>query len=149
MALLFRIQGRITYELSVFWISFLIFYLSSNNFCEIVQYRKGGTGPPNPPSRWVVEWFQIFYYTHCITPKRVTSLRGPSPCHCAHATQLLLKKCRSGGETLATLLCPIWPTRDLNLRPPAPETKGLPLDQLAGALVIWLREYCNYSLETH
>ena len=49
---------------------------------------------------------QIFHYTRCTTPKRVTSLRGPSPRHCARATQLLSKKCRSGGEPLATL-CPI------------------------------------------
>ena len=25
---------------------------------------------------------QIFHYTHCVTPKRVTSLRGLSPRHC-------------------------------------------------------------------
>ena len=82
---------------------------------------------------WLV-WFltnanQIFHYTRCNTPKRVTSLWGPSPRHCARATQLLSKKCRSGGEPLATL-CPIWPARDLNLGPPAPETNALPLDQL-------------------
>ena len=74
---------------------------------------------------------QIFHYTRCNTPKRVTSWRGPSPRHCAQATQLLSKKCRSGGEPLATL-CPIWPAQDLNLRPPSPETNALPLDQLAG-----------------
>ena len=34
---------------------------------------------------------QIFYYTPCITPTLVTSLRGPSPRHCAHATQLFSK----------------------------------------------------------
>ena len=33
--------------------------------------------------------------------------------------QLHLKQCGGGGEPLATL-CPIWPTRGLNLRPPAP-----------------------------
>ena len=49
---------------------------------------------------------QIFRYTRCSTPNRVTSLRGPSPRHCAWATQLLSKKCCSGGEPLATL-CPI------------------------------------------
>ena len=49
---------------------------------------------------------QIFHYTRWITPKRETSWRGPSPRHCARATQLLSKKCRSGGEPLATL-CPI------------------------------------------
>ena len=42
---------------------------------------------------------QIFHYTGCITPKRVTSLRDPSPRHCARATQLLSKKCRNGGNT--------------------------------------------------
>ena len=48
---------------------------------------------------------QIFHHTRCITPKRVTSWRGPFPRHCASATQLL-SKCRSGGEPLAKL-CPI------------------------------------------
>ena len=71
----------------------------------------------------------LFHYTRCNTPKRVTSWRGPSPRHCARATQLLSKKCRSGGEPLATL-CPILPARDLNLRPHDPETNALPLDQL-------------------
>ena len=84
---------------------------------------------------------QIFHYTRWITPKRVTSWRGPSPRHCARATQLLSKKCRSGGEPLATL-CPIWPARDLNLRPPAPETNALPLDQLAGRFAcFWPKGY--------
>ena len=46
---------------------------------------------------------QIFHYTRCNTPKRVTSWRGPSPRHCARATQLLSKKWRRGGEPLATL----------------------------------------------
>ena len=72
----------------------------------------------------------------------MTRWRGPSPCHCSRATQLLSKKCGSVGQLLATLcgsvgqllatLCSISPTRDLNLRPPAPETNALPLDQLAG-----------------
>ena len=44
------------------------------------------------------------------------------------ATQVLLKKCCSVGEPLATL-CPIWPARDLSLRPPTPQTKALPFDQ--------------------
>ena len=81
---------------------------------------------------------QIFHYTRCNTPKRVTSWRGPSPRHCTRATQLLLKKCRSGGEPLATL-CPIWPAQDLNLRSPAPETNTLPLDHLAGnnSILVW------------
>ena len=76
-------------------------------------------------------------FTCGITPKLVTSLRGPSPRHCARATQLLSKKCRSRGESLATL-CPILPARDLSLRPPAPEANALPLDQLAGTMVFSL-----------
>ena len=28
------------------------------------------------------KWNQIFYYTRCFTPKRVTSWRGPYPRHC-------------------------------------------------------------------
>ena len=43
------------------------------------------------------------HYTHCITPKRVTRLRGSLPRHCTRATQLLLNKSRNGGEPLATL----------------------------------------------
>ena len=87
---------------------------------------------------------QIFHYTRCNTPKRVTSWWGPSPRHCARATQLLSKICRSGGEPLATL-CPIWPARDLNLRPPAPETNVLPLDKLAGLFSSPKSEkYCSF-----
>ena len=37
--------------------------------------------------------------------------------------KLLLKKCRSSGERLATF-CPIWPVQYLNLKPPALETKS-------------------------
>ena len=73
---------------------------------------------------------EIVYDTlRCITPKRVTSWLGPSPCHYARATQLLSKKCRNGGEPLATQ-CLIWLARGLSLRPPALETNALPLDQL-------------------
>ena len=45
------------------------------------------------------------------------------------AVQLFSKKCRRG-EALATLF-PMGQARGLNLRPPAPETNALPLDQLA------------------
>ena len=44
------------------------------------------------------------HYTRCITPKRVTNLRGPSTRHCAWTTQLLSNKSRNGGEPLATLV---------------------------------------------
>ena len=84
--------------------------------------------------RKLIKEYQIIHYTRFITPKRVTSLRGPFTRHCARATQLLSKKCRMGGEQLAAL-CPIWPDRGLNFRPPAPETNVLPLDQL------WNKEY--------
>ena len=82
-----------------------------------------------------VEYLMRSYYTRCITQKRVMGWRGPSPRDCARATQLFSKKCRSGGELLAKL-CPIWPAQDLNLRPPAPETNALPLDQL-----LWIVHY--------
>ena len=56
------------------------------------------------------------------------SLRGPFPRHWARATQVLSKKCCSSGKFLATLSS-ISLAQDLNLRPPAPETNALPLDQ--------------------
>ena len=46
---------------------------------------------------------QNFYYAGCITPKHVTSLRGPSPRHSALATQFLSKKCCSDGSTVSDL----------------------------------------------
>ena len=68
-------------------------------------------------------------------PKRVTSWRSPSLCHCPRATQLFLKKCRSSGEPLATLSL-IWPASDLNHRPPAPESNELPFDRLWSLLPV-------------
>jgi len=45
-----------------------------------------------------------FHYTRRITPKHVTSLRCPSLCHWAKATQLYLRRCWSGaGESFPTL----------------------------------------------
>ena len=58
---------------------------------------------------------QIFC-SRCNTSKRVTSWRGPSPRHCARATQLLSKKCRGGGARMATL-CLISSAGNLNLKP--------------------------------
>ena len=43
---------------------------------------------------------QNFHYTHCIAPKRVASLRGPSPRYCARVTQLL------SGSTVSNLSGP-------------------------------------------
>ena len=56
-------------------------------------------------------WNQIFHYTSGITPKRVTSLRGPTSRHCSRATQLISKKFCSGSKPSATL-CLIWSARD-------------------------------------
>ena len=78
---------------------------------------------------------QIFHDTRCITPNRVTSLRGLFPRHCDQATQLQSKKYCSGGKQLITL-CPIWPAQDLNLRPSAPETNALQLNQLAACVFL-------------
>ena len=53
---------------------------------------------------------KIFHYTRCKTPERVTSWRGPSPRHCARATQLLSKKMsqrwRAVGNTVSDLTGP-------------------------------------------
>ena len=57
---------------------------------------------------------QIFYYTCCITLKRVTSLRSP---------QLLSMKYRNGGKPLVAL-CSIQQAQDLNLRPYTPSTNA-------------------------
>ena len=35
---------------------------------------------------------QIFHHTRFITPKRVANWRGPSPSHCARATQFFFKE---------------------------------------------------------
>ena len=59
---------------------------------------------------------------------------GPSSRQNAWAAQLLSKKCCNGGEPLATL-CPTWPARDFNLKPPAPETNALPLRAQENSLI--------------
>ena len=71
---------------------------------------------------------QIFhYFRHTVLRRGCNQLVGPSSNSCGGATQLLSKKCRSGSDPLATL-CPIWPTWDLNLRPPFAKTNALQLD---------------------
>ena len=75
------------------------------------------------------------------------SLRGQSPRHCARATELLSKKCCSGGEPVATLY-PIWPAGDLKLGPATPETNALPLDHLLKFKMVQIRydQYQCHSL---
>ena len=46
---------------------------------------------------------QIFHCTRCVSPKCVTSMRGPFPRHCVLKTQLFSKNCCRGGKPLATL----------------------------------------------
>ena len=67
----------------------------------------------------------------CIARKWVTSLRGPSQRLCARATR-----------------CPIWPVRDLNLRPPTPDTNALPLYQLAGNEIEGKISGSNFTLRS-
>ena len=65
---------------------------------------------------------------------------------CSRTTQLLLKKCRSGGEPLATQ-CSIWPARDLNLRLPAPEVNLILLEQVQNKFdIVWekARKTCTF-----
>ena len=53
---------------------------------------------------------QIFHYIRCITPKRVTSLRGSSPSHCARATQFrpfeMLQRWQAVGNSMYDLTGP-------------------------------------------
>ena len=81
----------------------------------------------------IIKLNQIFHYTRCITPKRVTRWRGPSSRHSARATQLLSKKCRSGSEAFGNTMSNLT-ALDLNLRHPAAETNALPVDELVGIL---------------
>ena len=87
----------------------------------------------------------IFHYTRCITPKRATSLRGSSSRHYAQETQLLSKKCRSSGESLAPLRS-IWPTQDLNLRPLASERNALTIEQLVGFIFYKILSVLNIMM---
>ena len=63
-------------------------------------------------------------------------------------TAPFFKKCCSGGEPLATL-CPMWPARDLNLRPPAPETNALRLDQRLAIFMPRFRLFINCVQDSH
>jgi len=60
---------------------------------------------------------QTFHYTHRITPKRVTSLRYPSPRYSNTSTW-------SDGKPFATL-CKIRLVRDSSSRTPAHEARAL------------------------
>ena len=56
--------------------------------------------------------YSLYYVEAC------NALKGPNSAPLLlQATQLLLKKCRCGGEPLSTL-CLIFPARDSNLRLP-------------------------------
>ena len=61
---------------------------------------------------------------------------------CLRETQLLSKKCRSGGESLTTL-CQVSLALHLKLTPPAPEMIALPLDQLVVLLKLQFTVYMN------
>jgi len=65
-----------------------------------------------------------FHDTRRITPKRVTSVRCPTPRHAALKQHSYLRRCWSGGEPFATL-CKIWTVRDLNSKPPTHEARAL------------------------
>ena len=71
----------------------------------------------------------MFHYTRCITPKRITSRRDHYPRYCAFGQHSSFRRnvAVAGGELLKILFL-IWLARDLNLRPPTPETNALPLD---------------------
>ena len=78
---------------------------------------------------------QIFYYNRWVTPKRVTSLRGPSPRHCARATRLrpfeeTSQRWKAVGNTDSDFITP-----RLEPQIPASETNALPFNQLTANLL--------------
>ena len=72
-------------------------------------------------------------------PEHVTSLEGPSPRHCTRKQHTCFRKNVKARWRAVATLCSIWAARDLNLRPLAPETNALPLDQQVGP--------CNFSIK--
>ena len=63
-------------------------------------------------------------------PKRVRSWQGLYPCHCAR--QYSFERKIVVAEAIRLQHCvKFLSARDLNLRPPVPETNALPLDRLA------------------
>ena len=67
--------------------------------------------------------YQIFDYTHCITPKGVTSLQGSSPRHCARKTATPFEEISQRWQAVGNCV---------RFEPPSPKKNALPLDQLAG-----------------
>ena len=65
----------------------------------------------------------------CATPKCTTSSRDHYPRRGACGQPAPFKEMMPWLGAVGNF---VWPAWDLNLRPPAPETKALPLDQLAG-----------------
>ena len=94
---------------------------------------RGGPFLPHPCKKQIKSFFILAVIRRNVERVCGAHLRWH---YCARVTQLLPKKRRSGGESLATL-CPIWRARDLNRRPPAPETNALPLDQLPVRFRLW------------
>ena len=64
-------------------------------------------------------------------PKRVRSWRGLYPCHCARKYSFE-RKIVAAEEICLQHCVKFLSARDLNLRPPVPETNALPLDCLPG-----------------
>ena len=90
----------------------------------------------NFPSLWLQIKSNLSLYSLCYTEAWNEFAKPTSASVRLLATQLISKKCCSSDEPLE-ILCPNWPTRDLNLWPPAPETNALPLDQLPS---LWLED---------
>ena len=69
------------------------------------------------------------------------SLRGPISASSHPNNTALFKEINVvvGASGLAAQ-CPIWPVRDFNVRPSAPEAKSLPLDQLDGLRFLLYRK---------
>ena len=73
--------------------------------CRSVYSRGRGMCKTKMLTQIKLKSFKILVVERLLSSVKM-SLQGPSLRHCARETQLLSKKCCSGGEPLATL-CPI------------------------------------------
>ena len=75
---------------------------------------------------------QVFHYSRCIAPKRVTSWRGPSSRQFACGQHSSLRRNVAAVASRWQRIVSDLTSVRFELRSTAPETNALPLDQLAG-----------------
>ena len=78
----------------------------------------------------------LFCYICCIMPKRVTSQLDPSPRDSSSKQHSFFEEMSQRWRAVSNSVHPIWPVWDYIIRPPAPDTKTLPLDLQASVLIL-------------